>query len=976
MEESEQAIIDWLHTFEAGVNCTELQQLRDGVIIGEILQEIVPDFFQGDSLNRECDGNWALAAGNLRVILRSLHDYFTSVLHKKIDISSINVNEIAKSGTLEDVVELLELVVGVCVLCEDKAQFIGAIFQLNSTSQAYLKAMVEQVLSRAEDLDGAEGEQGDKGVDETSAKQVVSEEEYNRSQELIAHLTEERTRLLNEVARLESQNLGLVTQLEQQAQQGGGSEAAVAGSAALPSGISLHMYEELQEKEHKLHCEIDELKSLYEQKNHEVLQLRGEVKNVQHKCNTQQEQWLKLEMTHRGVCEELEVYKEKVGGMYLLEEKLEKCKVKLEQMGAVKQENKDLHAKIDQYLDKLSDLEASNKVLQGQSGVINSYKNKNIELEREKLELVSKCQILEEDLKSRGEETKKMGVRVKELQGEVQALRGELAKRGEAEGGAGAGWGEEESAGVGVVALKERVRELEREVNAYKQAGSTGGAEGGLNAMYTHEIEELKKIRQEREEMLLESNRRIYQLQAENAKLKEEAEEGAEGKAGWVEEAVAKELQHKLHVVSNTVTLLEEKLKDREGMINKLEGEKNKLEVYTRRSLSTFKEKFMQVLSTLKTEKQDLEEKLSVAQHKLTTLQSLYMKEERLLSSALYEIGVKIMEGGRSREEGTSAGMMTPAIEYDSDDETYEKLKKQYSVFEDLRHVLYEVRFVLPIAVGIAAFLAYQLLIAPYRVEVQRMRPESIDLAKLRPILSKEEQMKIREDIFYAETTLALPHPPYDLITLAYPTQNSRFGARALPEMFFQGIGVVLTCENSHNVEYTAQNTYTLDHLENELRTMTPKPTYILKRTTQNNHTGWHEQGLYLHYAYSHLTEQGLRMDPNVQTPFTPLLPPLLSLARRYRRVYIVVYYPHIFGDGEKSVAHSNPYPRHRAEHKYTSIIQQIVPTRTGLDSIKASSVVWLTKVNGEDAHLYDHEFMSNRVFKKEGEAMKLVSAH
>ncbi|RYY67842.1 hypothetical protein EON63_25420 [archaeon] len=58
---------------------------------------------------------------------------------------------------------------------------------------------------------------------------------------------------------------------------------------------------------HKLHCEIDDLKSLYEQKNQEVLQLRGEVKNVHHKCSAQQEQWLKLEMTHRGVIEELEV---------------------------------------------------------------------------------------------------------------------------------------------------------------------------------------------------------------------------------------------------------------------------------------------------------------------------------------------------------------------------------------------------------------------------------------------------------------------------------------------------------------------------------------------------------------------------------------------------------------------------------------------------------------------------------------------
>ncbi|RYH08719.1 hypothetical protein EON65_40670, partial [archaeon] len=45
-----------------------------------------------------------------------------------------------------------------------------------------------------------------------------------RSQELISHLTEERTRLLGEVARLESQNLGLASQLQQaHVGSGGGS---------------------------------------------------------------------------------------------------------------------------------------------------------------------------------------------------------------------------------------------------------------------------------------------------------------------------------------------------------------------------------------------------------------------------------------------------------------------------------------------------------------------------------------------------------------------------------------------------------------------------------------------------------------------------------------------------------------------------------------------------------------------------------
>lgn len=93
----------------------------------------------------------------------------------------------AKNGNLDEITALLELVVGVAVLCENKAQFISNIFQLNHTSQAYLKAMVEQVLSRAEDISNEE-------VEEENVEVVDGLEELDFSTQPINTKNDEETR--------------------------------------------------------------------------------------------------------------------------------------------------------------------------------------------------------------------------------------------------------------------------------------------------------------------------------------------------------------------------------------------------------------------------------------------------------------------------------------------------------------------------------------------------------------------------------------------------------------------------------------------------------------------------------------------------------------------------------------------------------------------------------------------------------------
>ena len=57
-----------------------------------------------------------------------------------------------KNNDLDEILNLLELVVGAAVMCEDKAVFIPKIFELNDLSQAVLKGLVEQAMGRAEDI--------------------------------------------------------------------------------------------------------------------------------------------------------------------------------------------------------------------------------------------------------------------------------------------------------------------------------------------------------------------------------------------------------------------------------------------------------------------------------------------------------------------------------------------------------------------------------------------------------------------------------------------------------------------------------------------------------------------------------------------------------------------------------------------------------------------------------------------------------
>ncbi len=112
--------------------------------------------------------------------VRLLNDYYTNVLKKTIDLSSIDANAIgndslvydscatqltliiaAKSNSEDDIFDLLEVIMGCAVLCENKAKFIQSIFSLDHSYQAVLKGLIERVMSRVSDVVSNEGKSHD-----------------------------------------------------------------------------------------------------------------------------------------------------------------------------------------------------------------------------------------------------------------------------------------------------------------------------------------------------------------------------------------------------------------------------------------------------------------------------------------------------------------------------------------------------------------------------------------------------------------------------------------------------------------------------------------------------------------------------------------------------------------------------------------------------------------------------------------------
>ena len=178
---------------------------------------------------------------------------------------------------------------------------------------------------------------------------------------------------------------------------------------------------------------------------------------------------------------------------------------------------------------------------------------------------------------------------------------------------------------------------------------SAGGVEDSASRsaleLVQGELEHTKQQKKDREEALLAAKRQVVELQAElNKATRALAESQESSAANHASAANSKDLESQLAQKLNTIQILEDKLKEKESVINRLEQDKNKLENYSKQALSTFKDKYIQALQKLKLEKKQLEENVNYLKAKNEKDQETHRREERLVISSVYEVGLRIMD--------------------------------------------------------------------------------------------------------------------------------------------------------------------------------------------------------------------------------------------------------------------------------------------------------------------------------------------
>ena len=291
--------------------------------------------------------------------------------------------------------------------------------------------------------------------------------------------------------------------------------------------------------------------------------------------------------------------------------------------------------------------------------------------------------------------------------------------------------------------------------------------------------------------------------------------------------------------------------------------------------------------------------------------------------------------------------------------DTNDEIPPEVSIRGQITQSFIDARFTAPLAAILCTILAYQLTIAPYVESKSFGQSSDLSVQQVefsRPYLTRDEMSYVQSISMNAETLFVMPHPVNETIKLRFHSSATEHGTHCLPEMFYRGVTFGITDSNPFQLQYTALKSIKTGRLLHDLQEMNPRPTYIMDRSAVYNSTSWSETGYGVYFSYVDLAKQG-KLSSDRREPWKRVLADMLVVARDYNQVYVTVWYPHVFGEdaalkGEKT-GEKVPVDIEDDSHRHEVIIQQIVPTRTGLDGIKSSSTVWMSAINNSAPHTF-----------------------
>jgi len=493
---------------------------------------------------------------------------------------------IARSGDPSAIAGLVELVAAAAVTCELKGEFVGRIMGMSPQGQLEMKAIIQSSLGRLEPYTGND-EIGDDN--EMIFNTHTNGDADDKADEEDAYLFDANHLKAGGLSDADKEELE--TQLLE-----------VRRELAQAKSQMNEVRDDGEKAQSKLRALVQDLQDRLARRQDELITAEEELRTATNDLDEAKNRIHDLEEQKAQLEDELDVASAKTTQLHKAEATVLAYKRKLEGVGVMNQQMTDLEDQAAGYLRQIMDLESEVKKTQTLQKQVDSLSSKLANFEQERSDKSdtlqnSAAEIAElKSLLSSAEKAKKM------FESELKEMRAQQAA-------------------------------------AVEEQDDVGPVQG-----FDVQSQQLSAMQKEQ----------LVRLEYENKKLKEALEAAKTATpvtpAPAAPAVVAAEPTTPAGDEVDTVALqaeianLKEELAKKEALNKKIGSDKEKLEAYTKRTLAKFQDKYLVALQECKAKLKEKQDKIEVLESRSATEKTAQKREERLLSSTIYELGLAIMQ--------------------------------------------------------------------------------------------------------------------------------------------------------------------------------------------------------------------------------------------------------------------------------------------------------------------------------------------
>jgi len=213
-ETLDSSIINWINTFELKNPINSIEELYDGVVFNEILNDINPAWFKKLQPNEgENTQNWVVIFNRLKKIYSLVSGFYAEELGQSIiKVESPNFNSISKNKDTTEILKFAQLILVLAVQSEKNKEYISKITSLNQANQQWIMISIEEIMDKLSKVNDA-----NESEDSVRLLRAERDELYENKKELsnkLDHLQRENMRITEQKKILEDRIRDFEAQLE------------------------------------------------------------------------------------------------------------------------------------------------------------------------------------------------------------------------------------------------------------------------------------------------------------------------------------------------------------------------------------------------------------------------------------------------------------------------------------------------------------------------------------------------------------------------------------------------------------------------------------------------------------------------------------------------------------------------------------------------------------------------------------------